>query len=573
MSPRFRRPGAHFPQQSTRMSSGRGTVYLVGAGPGDPGLLTLRGAELLGRADVVIYDHLASARLLDLAPAHAIRICAGKSIGHCTLNQEEINALLLEHARAGRRVVRLKGGDPLVFGRGAEEAQHLIRHAVPFEIVPGVTAGVGATAYAGIPVTHRNLSSAVAFVTGHGDPDQELETTSGPVERTRLDWPALARFPGTLVIYMGVTHLAAICRTLVKAGKDEGTPAAVIESGTLPTQRVCMGTLATIAGEARNCQIHPPALLIIGDVVGVRNELRWYESLPLFGQRIVVTRPMDEAVRIAPGLESLGAEVLLASTVQIAPVADCGPLDEAIRRLPEFNWLVFTSSNGVRYFLERLMSLGSDLRAIGHLKLAAIGPTTADALARYRLRADLVPDTYRSEELAQVLCPRAAGERVLLARADRGRALLREELGKVADIHQVAVYQNVDAASLPRQVASRIESGSVDWITLTSSAIATRLHALLPEAAQVGRSSGPAGFPQSRDFGNRTAAGLGRCRRGLGLHLGRLGTSSDRSCGGGTKPVTRELQQSCVSEASPTRFIGARRLSRLPARAGTLRRE
>ena len=471
------------------MSSSRGIVYLVGAGPGDPGLLTLRGAELVGRADVVVYDHLASARLLDLVRHNAIRVCAGKSSGHCTLDQNQINAVLLEHAQAGKLVVRLKGGDPLVFGRGAEEAEYLSRHGVPFEVVPGVTAGVGVTAYAGIPVTHRGLSSAVAFVTGHGDPEGQADQGSPVVEHMQLDWSALARFPGTLVVYMGVTHLAAICRTLLKAGKDRRTPAAVIESGTLPAQRVLEGTLATIAEVAKVHAIHPPALLVVGSVVERRSDLSWYESLPLFGQRIVVTRPMDEAVRIAPGLESLGAEVLLAPTVQILPVADPGPLDDAIGRLPEFEWLVFTSGNGVRFFLDRLMSLGGDLRAIGHLKLAAIGPGTAQTLARYHLRADLVPDSYRSEALAEALSSRAAGRRILLARADRGRALLREELEKVADIHQVAVYQNADAEALPALIAERIASGTVDWITLTSSAIATRLAALLPIAAQslVGR--------------------------------------------------------------------------------------
>ena len=471
------------------MSSSRGIVYLVGAGPGDPGLLTLRGAEVLGRADVVVYDHLASTRLLDLAPHHAIRLCAGKSSGHCTLDQDQINTLLLEHAQAGRVVVRLKGGDPLVFGRGGEEVEYLARHGIPFQIVPGVTAGVGVTAYAGIPLTHRGFSSAVAFVTGHGDPEAEAEPRSGRAERPRLDWSELARFPGTLVVYMGVTHLAAICRTLLKAGKDGATPAAVIESGTLPAQRVFEGTLTTIAQEARDHKVQPPALLVVGAVVDRRSELAWYELLPLFGQRIVVTRPVDEAVRIAPELESLGAEVLIASTVQILQVADPGPLDNAIGRLREFDWLVFTSSNGVRFFLERLVSLGGDLRTIGHLKLAAIGPATAQTLARYHLRADLVPDSYRSEALAQALSSAAKGGRILLARADRGRALLREELEKVADIHQVAVYRNANAEALPELVARRIESGTVDWITLTSSAIASRLHELLPEAARslVGR--------------------------------------------------------------------------------------
>jgi uroporphyrinogen III methyltransferase/synthase len=442
------------------MNRGRGIVYLVGAGPGEPGLLTRRGAEILARSQVIIYDHLASSRLLDLAPSDAVRICAGKSSGHCTLNQDEINDLLLEHARAGRVVVRLKGGDPLVFGRGAEEAEHLVRHGVPFEIVPGVTAGVGVTAFAGIPVTHRAASSAVAFVTGHGDPEAEPQQAAG---RSRLDWPALARFPGTLVVYMGVTHLAAICRVLIKAGKPAQTPAAVIESGTLPSQRVLEGCLGTIADEARCRHVRPPALLVVGQVVERRSELAWYESLPLFGQRIVITRPIEEAERSSTVLEALGAEVLLAPTVQISPASDTAPLDWAIDRLTDYHWLVFTSANGVRFFLERLMNRGHDTRALGHLQLAAIGPGTAEALTRYSLRADLVPASYRSETLAEALTTRAAGRRILLARADRGRTLLKDELGKMANVDQVAVYQNVDAPSLPESVLQRILDGTVDW--------------------------------------------------------------------------------------------------------------
>jgi uroporphyrinogen III methyltransferase / synthase len=463
------------------MNRGRGIVYLVGAGPGDPGLLTRRGAEVLARSEVVIYDHLASARLLDLAPPDAVRICAGKSSGHCTLNQDQINELLLEHGRAGRVVVRLKGGDPLVFGRGAEEAEHLVRHGIPFEIVPGVTAGVGATAFAGIPITHRAAASAVVFVTGHGDPEAEPEQAAG---RSRLDWSALARFPGTLVVYMGVTHLAAICRVLIKAGKPDHTPAAVIESGTLPSQRVLEGSLGTIADEARRQDVHPPALLVVGHVVERRSELAWYESLPLFGQRIVITRPIEEAERSATLLEALGAEVLLAPTVQILPIRNSGPLDQAMDRLTNYHWLVFTSGNGVRFFLDRLMNRGHDTRALGHLKLAAIGPGTAEALSRYHLRADLVPESYRSEALAEALTNRAAGQRILLARADRGRTVLREELEKVASVDQVAVYQNADAAALPESVLERIVDGTIDWITLTSSAIAARFHALLPESAR-----------------------------------------------------------------------------------------
>jgi uroporphyrinogen III methyltransferase/synthase len=436
----------------------------------------------LSRANVVIYDHLASARMLDLAPDDALRVCAGKSVGHCIMNQDEINALLIKFARAGHTVVRLKGGDPLVFGRGGEEASCLQAAGVPFEILPGVTAGLGVTAYAGMPVTHRGAASAVAFVTGHGDPEAEPG-------HSRLDWGALACFPGTLVVYMGVTHLAAICRTLMRLGKPGATPAAVIEAGTLASQRTQVGTLATIAQTALSAGTRPPAVLVVGSVVNLREELNWFEHLPLFGQRIVITRPREEACRAAAALEGLGAEVLLAPTVEVSRIDDPAPLDAALERLPDYDWLVFTSGNGVRFFVQRLEERGHDLRCLGHLKVAAIGPMTAEALAQVHLRADLVPDSYRSEALAEALGQVARGRKVLLARADRGRALLKDELGQVADVDQVAVYRNADVASLADDVIERILDGTLDWITLTSSAITERLHALLPEPARrrVGR--------------------------------------------------------------------------------------
>jgi uroporphyrinogen III methyltransferase/synthase len=458
-------------------SVSQGRVYLVGAGPGDPGLLTVKGAAVLARADVVVYDHLASSRLLDLAPDDALRICAGKSVGHCILNQDEINALLIGHARSGRTVVRLKGGDPLVLGRGGEEALCLYEAGIPFEIVPGVTAGLGVTAYAGIPVTHRASASAVAFVTGHGDPESEPG-------HSRLDWGAVARFPGTVVVYMGVTHLAAICRTLMRLGKPGATPAAVIESGTLASQRSHVGTLETIAATALSTGASPPALLVVGSVVNLREKLKWFECLPLFGQRIVITRPREEACRAAATLESLGAEVLLAPTVEVTRITDSAPLDAAIERLADYDWLVFTSVNGVRFFVRRLEERGLDLRCLGHVKLAAIGPKTAEALARFHLRADLVPGSYRSEALAEALGRVAFGRKVLLARADRGRTLLKDELKQLADVDQVAVYHNTDVDSLSEAVIERILDGTVDWISLTSSAITERLYALLPDRAR-----------------------------------------------------------------------------------------
>ncbi len=460
-----------------------GIVYLVGAGPGDPGLLTRRGAEVLSRADVVVYDHLASPRLLDLAPVSALRICVGKSVGHCTMSQGEINALLVEHAREGHRVVRLKGGDPFVFGRGAEEAEHLHVSGIPVQVVPGVTAGVGVSLYAGIPITHRDAASAVAFVTGHDDPDS-------PSSPSPLDWGALARFPGTLVIYMGMTRLESLCRTLIRLGKPATTPAALVQSGTLASQRTVVATLADLAALALEGGFGPPALVLIGEVVARRPALNWFEGLPLFGQRVVVTRPLGESDLASASLEALGAEALAAPTVTIEPPDDFGPIDGAIARLDSFDWLVFTSGNGVRHFLDRLKSSGLDLRALGHLKLAAIGPATAEALGRYHLMADLVPDSFRSEALAEALAPRVAGLRVLLARADRGRTVLKDELRLIAHVEQVAVYRNLDAREIDPVVLGRIAEGSVDWITLTSSAITERLHAILPVEArrQIGRS-------------------------------------------------------------------------------------
>lgn len=469
------------------MADRAGIVYLVGAGPGDPGLLTLAGRDALRRAEVVVYDFLASPRLLDLAPPGALRIAAGKTSGHALLRQPEINAVLAEHAALGRVVVRLKGGDPSIFGRGAEEAEYLRDRGIAFRIVPGVTAAIGAAAYAGLPLTHREVSSAVAFVTGHGDPEHP---TTNPTSAGRLDWDALARFPGTLVVYMGAARIAGLCRVLVAAGKPATTPAALVEAATLPRQRTVAGTLADLADRAEATGIAAPALMIVGEVALRRPGLDWFESLPLAGRRILMTRPAEESDRSAAAIEALGAEVIAAPMVRILPVEDTGPLDAAIARLGSFDWLVFTSSNGVRHFFDRVDRLGLDLRVAGHLRLAAIGPTTAQALRDLRLRADVVPATYRSEALADALRPLVAGQRVLLARADRGREVLRDVLGPVAEVEQVATYRNADAPTLDDAAADRLRAGTVDWVTLTSPAIAERFRALIPAEAEphVGRS-------------------------------------------------------------------------------------
>lgn len=454
---------------------GIGKVYLVGAGPGDPGLLTRKGADVLSRADVVVYDHLSSSRLLDLAPATASRIFAGKSRGKCPIPQEEINRTLVHHARSGALVVRLKGGDPYIFGRGAEEAEHLRAAGIPFEVVPGVTAATGVTAYAGLPLTHRDESSAVAFVTGHADPFEEPG---------RLDWGALARFPGTLVFYMGFRHHEAICRRLHDEGMSGEMPAALVQSGTVAAQRACVGTISNLHHRVISAGLGSPSLLVVGRIVSRRSSLAWFEELPLFGQRVLITRPAAESARAAADLEAMGAEAIIAPTVEILPVSDAGPLDSALDRLGSYDWIVFTSANGVRHFLDRMWSRGLDARAISRARLAAIGPATADELVAHRLRADLVPPSYRSEDLAEALIPRATGGRVLLARADRGRTVLRDRLEDVATVEQVPVYRNADAAALPEAAAERLEQGTIDWITLTSSAITERLHALMPARAR-----------------------------------------------------------------------------------------
>lgn len=454
-----------------------GRVDLVGAGPGDPGLITRRGAAILARADVVVYDHLVHPRLLDLAPRHALLVDVGKATGrHYRHHQDAIHQILIDHARAGKAVARLKGGDPFVFGRGGEEAQVLRQAGIPFAIVPGVTAGVGATAYAGVPITHRADASAVAFVTGHDDPAS-----------SRLDWSALARFPGTLVIYMGMSRLPRLTQTLIDQGKPADTPALVTQWGSLPRQRVLTATLGSIAGQAEAAGLGPPALLVVGDVVRHRQALNWFEELPLFGRSILITRPIGDTEDSAATLEALGAEVLTAPTVEILPLDrdQSLSLDRTLAEIESFDWIVFTSANGVRAMVDHLERLGKDLRALGQARLAAIGPGTADALKAFHLRPDLVPDRFDSDALAEALAPEVANRSVLLARADRGRDVLRERLKPLARrVEQAAVYRNADAASLPANVLERLSDGTVDWITLTSSAITRRLHTLLPHTVR-----------------------------------------------------------------------------------------
>lgn len=449
-----------------------GKVYLVGAGPGDPGLMTVKGLKLLVRADVIVYDQLASPELLKQARPGAEVVYVGKKAGAHTLPQAGINQLLVDKARAGLTVVRLKGGDPFVFGRGGEEAEALAAAGVPFEVVPGVTSAVAVPAYAGIPVTHRAHTTLVTFITGHEDPTKEEST---------IPWDNLGANPGTLVFLMGVKNLAENCRRLVLAGRPPETPAAVIQSGTLPEQRTVSGTLADIADKARDAGIRPPAILVVGEVAVLRERLAWWEKRPLFGKLAVVTRTREQASALVDLLSAAGARCLEIPTLEIAPPDDFGPWDRALTHLHDYAWVIFTSANGVAAFFPRLFDQGLDVRALGAAKLAAIGPATAQALRQWGLVADVVPARFVAEDLAAALVPRIApGSRVLLARAQAAREVLPETLAQAGIQVDVApVYQARVPAAIPDEARPFIESGEIDLLTFASSATVHNFAALV----------------------------------------------------------------------------------------------
>ena len=443
------------------MSAKSATVYLVGAGPGDPGLATVRAAELIARADVILYDRLVSQQLLAGARAGAELVYVGKEPGGHTMTQDEINGLLVSHARKGRSVVRLKGGDPFVFGRGGEEAEALAEAGVPFEVVPGVTAGIAAPAYAGIPVTHRDEASAVAFVTAHEDPAKE---------ESALDWPALAAFPGTLVFYMGVGSLPALTAELQRHGRDAGEPAAVVERGTLPRQRTVTGTLADIAELAREARVRAPAVTIVGRVAALRERLTWLELAPLHGKRVAVTRARAQASGLAADLERLGAEVVEVPSIRIEPRLGAADVQRAMRRLAagEFEVLCVTSPNGAGLVLAALEQEGLDARALGGVTVAAIGPGTAAALRAGGVAADLVPERSIAESLAaELVSAGVRGKHVLIARAAEARDVLPQQLGDAgAEVEVVALYETMRE---PLDM-DRLEGlAGADYITFTSS--------------------------------------------------------------------------------------------------------
>jgi uroporphyrinogen III methyltransferase/synthase len=466
-----------------------GIVYLVGAGPGDPGLLTVRGAELLERADVVVYDALSNPRLLSYCP-RAETIYVGKQAAAHSMSQEQIDALLVDLGRAGKRVVRLKGGDPFVFGRGGEECEALAAAGVPFEVVPGITAAIGAAAYAGIPVTHRDFNSSFTFITGHEKEDEykdpQAAARGAAAGSSDLDWGAIAKLP-CLAFYMGVKSVRRICEKLVAHGMDPQMPAAMIQSGTTVLQRTVVGTVRTLAEDAWRASITPPALVIIGKVVSLRSTLNWFERRPLFKKTVVVTRSRQQASELSERLTALGAFVIEAPTIELAPPADWGVVDRELARAAEFDWVVFTSANGVEYARRRLMEIGRDVRVFGAAaRFAAVGDATARAIEeRLCVRADLCPSRFVAEALADELETRGEipGKRFLLLRADIARPILRERLekGGAAEVRDVAVYETKPVGELPPGIPSGLELGFIDWVTFTSSSTVRNFVGLLDE--------------------------------------------------------------------------------------------
>jgi len=452
----------------------KGKVYLVGAGPGDPDLVTVKALNSIAAADVVVYDALSNPVLLSVAE-EAELIYVGKQAGKHSMKQDDINALLAEKALEGKTVCRLKGGDPFVFGRGGEEALYLQERGVPFEIVPGITSAIAVPAYAGIPVTHRNLATSVRFITGHEDPTKP---------ESQIDWKELAATTGTLVFLMGVRNLPSIAERLIEFGKSAKTPAALIANGTLPSQRTVTGTLATIAAEAKAAEITPPAVLIVGEVVRLREKLQWFENRPLFGRTIVVTRARAQSSEVLAQLDELGAEAIEAPAIRIESLSDSEPMHQAARDASQFDWLIFTSANGVEAFFVSLCAQQMDARDLAGVKIAAIGPGTSSAIEDlFSIRADLMPEKFVAEALLEELAKNEpiAGQSFLIPRAEVARPVLVDGLrARGGEVREVTAYRTVPEP-LPEDLPGRIGRGEIDLVTFTSSSTVTNFVNALPE--------------------------------------------------------------------------------------------
>ncbi len=453
----------------------QGIVYLIGAGPGDPGLITVKGRDCLRRAEVVIYDYLANPALLAEAPPQAERIYVGKTRGQHHTPQEQINALLVERAGQGLIVARLKGGDPYVFGRGGEEAEELQAAGVPFEVVPGISAGFAAAAYAGIPLTHRDFTTSLGLITGHENPLKKV---------SNLDWSKLATGVGTLVFYMGMTNLALIAVELMANGRSPQTPVAVIRWGTTFQQQTVTATLNNVVHEVARAGLKPPAVIVVGEVVGLRKKLRWFDNRPLFGRKVLVTRSLQQAQSLAGLLQSAGAEAICLPSVTIEPPASWVELDTAIGRLADTDYLILTSANGVSAFFERLKVAGLDSRALHGLRIVAVGPKTAASIAKHGLNVDLMPRQYQAEGIVELLRQQdLSGKRILYPRSSCARDLLGRELRQAGALVETPVaYGTEPAVEGAARLRELVATGQLDAVTFTSASTVEHCLALLDDS-------------------------------------------------------------------------------------------
>lgn len=440
----------------------KGFVYLVGAGPGDPGLFTLKGKRILEQAEVVVYDRLVSEQILALANPESEMIYVGKASSQHALAQDEINALLVEKASEGKKVVRLKGGDPFLFGRGGEEAVYIREHGFDFEVVPGITSAIAVPAYAGIPVTHRDAASSLAIITGHEKPGKQ---------ESSIKWNEIAHGIGTLVFLMGVENLEYICTNLIAAGKDPGTPVALIRWGTLPEQEVLSGTLETIVELVKKSGFKPPAVTVVGEVVKLRDELNWLEMQPLWGKKIVITRARAQASVLVEKIRDLGGQAIEFPSIKIEKETNLSALYNAFKNLEQYDWIIFTSVNGVDIFFAEMQQNGFDIRDLKGKKLGAIGPATRQKLEDRGLRVDVVPEEYRAEGIIKDLRPHIkSGQWILLPRARGARAILPETLQRWgAHVNEICLYRTVPTRKVSEKVLNNIRDGKLDYLTFTSS--------------------------------------------------------------------------------------------------------
>ncbi|XPV76712.1 MAG: uroporphyrinogen-III C-methyltransferase [Desulfovibrio sp.] len=437
-------------------------VYLIGAGPGDPGLLTVKAREIMETADVIIYDYLANSEFLAYSKADAEILYVGKKGGDHTLPQDKINELIVEKAKEGKTIARLKGGDPYVFGRGGEEGEELLEAGVEFEVVPGITAGVAAPAYAGIPVTHRAHTTSVCFITGHEDPTKE---------KSGHNWEVYAKSNSTLVFYMGVKNLPMIAENLMKNGRAADTPVALVRWGTRPEQESFVSTLEHVAEEAKNRKFKAPSIIVVGGVCSLKDKLDWFENKPMLGKGVVVTRAREQASGLVRMLREDGAKVYEFPTIAINPVESWDDVDASIDALESYKWVIFTSVNGVKHFWNRMAEIGKDSRIFGDAQIAAIGPATAEALKERGILADFVPEKYIAEHVVSGLLERGVrGAKVLIPRARVAREVLPEELRKAgADVNILPVYETSLAEQNGKTIEDALEAGDIQYVTFTSS--------------------------------------------------------------------------------------------------------